>query len=101
MPPDMSALTLEGAAGWAWGSHERKGTMPAFAPKPKKASAKASVAMPGANAWVRNASNSSEPVAEAMAKNEHAIIRKPMWAMMRYRKPPLSDASVRSMMTST
>ena len=94
MPPDMSALTLEGAAGWAWGSHEWKGTMPALAPKPKKASTKATVATPGAKALVRKASNSRDPAADAITKNEMAIMRKPIWAMIKYRKPPRSDFSV-------
>lgn len=75
--------------------------MPALAPKPKKASAKATVATPGARVVVRKASNSREPAAEAITKNEMAIMRKPIWAMMRYRKPPRSDFSVWSMMTST
>ncbi len=49
--------------------------MPALAPKPKKASAKATVATPGARVVVRKASNSREPAAEAITKNEMAIMR--------------------------
>ena len=53
MPPDMRADTFDGAAGWAWGSQEWNGTMPALAPNPKKASTKAMVAVAGAKAQVR------------------------------------------------
>ena len=41
MTPLMSAETGEGAAGCASGSHTCSGTSPAFAPKPKRASKKA------------------------------------------------------------
>src|SRR5206468_657901 len=43
MTPLMSAETGEGAAGCASGSQACSGIMPAFAPKPKKASRKAAV----------------------------------------------------------
>ncbi len=79
----MRALTFEGAAGWAWGSHEWKGTTPAFAPNPKKASTKAIVATDGTKARPRKAANSNEPAQTAMEKKDRAIIKKPIWAMMR------------------
>src|SRR5665213_1381586 len=44
MTPLISAETGEGAAGCASGSHTCKGTSPAFAPKPTRASKKATAA---------------------------------------------------------
>ena len=45
--PDIMAEACEGAAGCALGSQPCRGSMPAFAPKPKNASKKAIDAMAG------------------------------------------------------
>ena len=94
MMPDIMAEMLEGAAGWAWGSHTCSGTRPALVPKPKSRSTKAAFLASSGIAprapSSRNAAKSKEwspGVLIHMMMNATVMRAVPRWVMTTYSRP--------------
>ncbi len=83
--PDMSAETLLGAEGWAFGSQVCIGTRPAFVPNPSSASTNTASFVRGASwdAPVLKESNDRLPVCRYRMRKAAVMKAVPMWVMIR------------------
>ena len=74
MMPDKGADTEDGAAGWASGSQECRGTRPALTPKPARQSARAVWNQSGQRRGGKDAQNEQAGQHEQRAARAHHIV---------------------------